>query len=344
MPLTFGDARKLLAPYAGQGGKCETSEDVRLFVYEVLQYMLFSGQYGARRLFTFNAIKGCITLPYELEVPEKVRMDGVVGQVWNRWYDFSASTFLENTNEAVCFNAGDALIEDPNEYPTVYDVPECGSKVGVQCDCQQPADAHIIVKGIDLYGREVFTTHKGEKVSGEYLGIKKGNLTYSQTVFKKITGIYKSDTEGYVSLWWVNTDLNTKGFLAEYSPKEHVPAYRRYRFSKQCGASAKINVLGKIRLKDYYADTDKIPFDNIVSLKTAAQSRNNMTNKDVQTAVAQDQFMQTIINRENSYKSSNVGQPIDINISTSAGTIRGIINRRVPWSRGGWGWFGGNRR
>jgi len=333
MALTFGEARTLLASYAGNGGQCETSEEVRLFVHEVLQYMLFSGQYGARRTFVFNAVKGCITLPFELEVPEKVRIDGTVGNVWNRWYDYSPSTRLDGDD---CHDAGDALIEDPNEYCTVYDLPDPGALVGISCDCAQSADAHIIIKGVDNYGREVFTTHKGEKVSGEYLSIKKGQLSYSQTIFKSITSVYKTDTNGYVQLWWVNTAQNLKGFLSEYSPYEKNPAYRRYRFSKACGTYAKVTVLGKIRLKNYYADTDKIPFDNIVSLKTAAQSRNSMANKDMATAQAQDAFMQDFINRENVYKKPNVGQPVEVYPHTAGSRIKGIINRNTPGRLGWW--------
>lgn len=336
MPLTFGDARKLLAPYADRGGKCDTSEDVRLFVYEVLQHMLLSGQYGGLRQFTFNAIKGCVTLPYELEVPLKVRIGGEIGSVWQMWYEYSSSSILEDAAGCSCHDAGNALIEDPNRYPTVYDIPENGALIGVQADCQQEPDAHVIVSGIDLYGREVFTSHKGEKIAGEYLTVKRGALNYGQVVFKEIRSVYKTNTNGYVSLWWVAPAYDLKGFLSEYSPYETTPAYRRMRLSIRCAESARVTILGKIRLKDYYADTDRIPFDNIVALKTAAQSRNANTNNDNPTAQFKDTYLLNIINRENMFKKNNTGTPLEVCGATSAGRIRGTINT-VPKNLGRFG-------
>lgn len=335
MALTFGDARKLLALYADRGGKCSTSEDVRLFVLEVLQYMLYSGQYGSLRTYTFNAVSGCITLPYELEVPLKLKINGNIGSVWTMWYEYSSSPILEG---AGCHDAGDALIEDPNTYPTVYDIPDSGALVGVQADCAQEADAHVIVAGIDIYGKEVFTYHKGEKISGEYLTIKKGALNYTQTIFKEIRSVNKTETNGYVSLWWVAPAYDIKGFLAEYSPYEKVPAYRRARLSIKCDNYARVVILGKIRLKDYYADTDRIPFDNIVALKTAAQARNANSNDDNATAQFKDQYLLDVINRENMFKKSNVGQPLEVYAPTSASRIRGIINSKPRMF--GFGGFG----
>ena len=339
MALTFGEARKLVAQYAGRGGKCESSEDVRLFLHEVLQHMLLSGQHGGLRIFTFNAVRGCITLPYELEVPLKVKINGAIGSVWQTWYEFSTSTILEGVD---CHDAGNALVDDPNLYPTVYDLPDCGAKVGVQADCAQSVDSYIIVAGTDVWGRPVFVPHKGIEMGGEYLTVKKGALNYTQTVFKEISSIYINNISGYVSLWWVTTDASTKGFLSEYGPHDKSPAYRRVRLSVNCSDCARVSILGKIRLKQYYADSDRIPFDNIVALKTSAQSRNANDNNDNQTSQFKDSYLRDIINRENEFKTPNNGRPVEVYAPTSSGSIRGIINATPGWLRGGFrnrGWW-----
>jgi len=332
MAITFGEARKLVAKYAGSGGKCDTSEEVRLFVQEVLQYMLLSGQYGSIRKYTFYATKGAVTLPYELEVPLKIKIDGCVGSVWNKWYEFYNDYSLSGSR---CYDAGDSLIEDPNEYPTVYDLPSGGAQVGVQPMCQEDEGSFVLVKGQDIWGKEVYTSHKGEQIHGEHLSLKKGQLTTSHSFFKTISSILKSRTNGYVQLWWVKVADDTKGFLAEYSPVEEVPQYRRYNLQiPDCPRTAKLTILGKIRLKSFYSDSDILPFDNIAAIKTAAQSRNAQDNNDTQRAQAQDSYLLDLINRENTYKKPNVGQPIEVFTPVSAGRVRGIVGfgrSRSPW-------------
>lgn len=324
MPLTFGDARKMLAEWAGRGGKSASSDTVRLFVHEVMQHMLQSGAYGNEKTFTFQAVKGVITLPFELEVPLKVKVDDcVVGTVWDRWFEYhqGGRGYFEGDG---CYDAVNALQELTNDFPTVYDLPDCGSLIGVQCECLEDEGANIIIKGIDVYGRTVYTSHRGKEVTGEYLSIKKGDLTYSTVVFKKITEVIKTKTHGYVNLFWVNKSAGLKGFLSTYSPYEETPSYRRYKLRLNCPHVARIDILGRIRLKNYYADNDRIPFDNIVALKSSAQSRNAATKFDGANMQLMEQFTGDVIERENEYKKPNVGQPIEFGGPT-ARPIRGII-------------------
>lgn len=319
--LTFGDARKIIAPWAARGGKCASSEEVRLFVMQTLQYLLFSGQYPTTRKFCFNAVKGCFTIPYELEVPLKIKIDGEVGTVWDKWYEFYNINEIEG-----CLPVSNALREDPNFYATVYDLPCSGSRVGCLATACEDADAHIIVQGVDPSGREVVTNHKGEQIVGEYLSIKKGSLQYTATDFGKITNITKTKTNGYVQLWWVNSTNMTKGFLADYSPLEEHPQYRRFRItSPHCGSCVKVSILGRIRLKENYADNDIIPFDNLNTLQSAAQAINAGYNNDLNTAQAHDVRMRDLIGREANYKKPNTGQPIEIEYLTSGGSIKNIV-------------------
>lgn len=321
MSITFGEAKKALAQYAGRGGRCATADDVPLFVYQVLQYMLFSGQYGNLRKFCFCAHKGCITVPYELEVPLKVRIDGAIGDVWSKWFEWHSGQDLDR-----CLPADDALFEEPDYYPIVYDLPPGGARVGVLGICNEAEDAYLIVQGLDTTGREVFVFHKEQQISGEYLKIEKGKIHYTKTVFSKITHVTKSKTNGYTPLYWEIPERNLRGFLADYSPVEEKPSYRRFKLtSPRCGNIAKVSVIGRIRLKPVYSDNDIIPFDNWYALSLAGQTMNANANNDTASAAAKDKQLENVISKENEYKRVNNGQVVDVMFETSAGSIKNIV-------------------
>lgn len=320
MAITFGEARKILSQYAGIGGKCAESPEVYRFVIKVLQFMLHKGEHGNERRYSFNALNGCITIPPELEVPLKVKIDGEVGTVWDRWFEFKEYGELNK-----CLEADNCLTEDPNSYPIVYD-HTVGWRVGVVGHCNEAEDAYVLVQGTDPTGREIFTVHKGEQVAGEYLRVVKGQLRYTQVAFGKITGITKSKTEGYVSLYSYSCELSKKKFLADYSPLDELPAYRRFKLSPQyCTPCSKVTILGRIKLKENYADTDRIPFDNYLALELAAQAVNSQFNDNVQIAKAKVDALNTVISEENAYKKPNNGQIIEVAHITSGGAIRNII-------------------
>lgn len=313
--ITYGEAKKQLRKYANTAGSCNP-EDLDLFVRKVLQYLLFSGEHGNERKFCFHAENGCLTLPQELETPLKVRIDGVVGQVWSRWFEYHSGVDLDK-----CDDVNRAMYEEPNRFPTVYDLPEQGAYIGALGTCNEAEDSHIIVKGLDTTGRTVYTVHKGEKIVGEYLSIKKGKLQTGSVLFGKITEVSKSKTNGYVNLLWVSSDKLNRGFLADYDPYETKPEYRRFKFVSPCKGVRKVSVIGRIKLKNYYADEDKIPFDNYLALDFAGQYINSNTNNDLQVAIAKDQQVQQLIEREGNYKKVNTGIPMDVMVAKSPGSI-----------------------
>ncbi len=333
MPILFGEAKASLSQFYGRGGSCPTADGIDLFVREVLQYMLFSEAYGNIRKFCFNAIRGCFTCPPELETPLKIKIDGAVGSVWDKWYEFHDTNILDN-----CVPAEGAVFEDPNYYPTIYDIPMGGAKVGVTTTCCEADDAHIIIQGKDTTGREIFTFHKGDQIVGEYLSIVKGTMHNTCATFGVVTGVVKTLTKGYTQLYWVKPDKFLKGFLADYAPLEDKPSYRRFQLKINCPESAKISILGRIRLKPYYTDNDYIPFDNLFALRLAAQAVNEIGNRNYQGAAASDQMMGTMISRENQHKDVQPGTPLEVWKPLSGGSIRNVI--------GGWGigWGGCRRR
>lgn len=328
MHITYGEAKKILSPYASVAGSCDPQK-IELFVMEVMQYLLYSGETGSLRKFTFHAKNGCFTLPYELEVPLKVKVGEQVGQVWSKWFEYHS-----DLNMGECSPAQTALYEEANTFPTVYDLPSCGAKVAALATCIESPDAHVIVKGLDMTGREVYTVHKGEKIHGEYLSLQKGKANTTNVLFGVITEISKSKTNGYVNLLWVNENLTQRGFLADYDPYEQNPGYRKVRILIPCPSLTKVSVLGRIRLKRYYADEDRIPFDNIRALTLAAQAVNSERNNQNDTAKYKNDQLQVTITNEATYKNVNTGIPIDTFRPTSMGSIPKLFRRGGSWLRG----------
>jgi hypothetical protein len=285
--------------------------------------MLFSGQHGNLRTFSFCAQKGCITIPYELEVPIKIRIGDRVGTVWDKWFDYHSSKDMYD-----CMPADKAIVEDPNYYPTVYDIPfAAGARIGALATCQEDADSYIIVQGLDATGREIITTnYKGEQIVGEYLRLTKGQLKYTANSFAQLTGIVKTPTNGYVQLFWVSPSNNLKGFLADYSPLETAPSYRRFRLTAPwCTETVKVSILGRIRLRAAYTDNDYIPFDNVYALNLAGQEINANYNRAPDLAIAANKQLVNNIDLENEYKRVQNGQPMEVFVPLSGGAIKNII-------------------
>lgn len=325
MSLTFGDARNILAQYAGKGGKCPDDAEVHDFVLKVLQFLLLQGGFGGERKFIFAAVKGWITLPYELEVPLKVRLDGAAATAWNRWFEWFDTGIVEDKR---CTDAGKGLQEDPNIYFTVYDLPKPG-RLAVLGFYDDYPEASILLQGTDGTGREIYTTEpEGRSYLGERLSIVKGRLTYSKNVFAQITGVSKTKTINYVPLYWYDPESRKRFFLADYAPGETLPEYRRSRVTSPCAQVEKVSVLGRIRLRSSYEDNDRIPFDNRFLMEVAGQRVNAEFNTQQDVAKAKQDTVEGLVKQENAFRRPSVGQPVEFFHPTSAGSIRNVIRHR----------------
>lgn len=329
MALVYKQAKDILAQYAGRGGRCASAADIDSFVREVFEYLLIqSGADQDLRKYTFMTDnQGVITVPYEIDSIQKVEIDDRVGQVWDKWFDFRSSS----TMSAKCLPASDALYEEANTYPTVYSIKQGGARICTLGTCDESEDAHIIVEGKDLTGRQIYTTHKGQQISGEYLSIKKGMKMFSQVTFGEITGILKSKTNGYVQL------LGNNGqFLSDYSPLEQIPKYKRYRISSLCSGGCegrRVTVLARIRLKEAYADNDQIPFDTMLTLRMAGQHVNAQYNNNPELAAAKEVAITNMIEKQAAHGRVNNGAPIEVMYATSAGKVKNAQARGIRRSR-----------
>lgn len=318
--LTFKDAKIALAKYCGKAGKCADDEVVSLFVIEVLQQLLYKGEYGNLRTWEFFTHNGMITAPPDLELPIKVKIDRTVENVMDKFYNFYSNTTLDH-----CMPFERGLVEDPNRYFTQLDLPPEGAHILAIPYCEEAEDAHFIISGLDKYGKEIYYPHQGNTIKGEYLSISNNAPKFTQAVFSKVTGIEKTKTVHYVRLYWYKPETGEKGLLGEYRPGDQHPSFRRFRvIGKQCRDWFKVTILGRIRLYDSYSDNDIIPFTNIRALKLMAQQLQNEDNNELEAAQYKNARIEQTLNDENNYKRTP-SQPVDHIQVVSAGSIFNLI-------------------
>jgi hypothetical protein len=318
--LTFGNFRKYIAKFAGNGGLCESSPEVALFGLMVMEKALLEGM-GDYRKYCFHVVDKYITLPYELKTPIKVKIDDTaLAKVWSKWTEFYTQDTLKDG-----VDAGNALYEDPNPYFTVYDIPYTSSIIGALSLFEEDENAFLIVQGLDESGREIITTHKGNQIYGEYLPLRRNVTVSTVNKFAKITGINKSKTNGPVQLYAVNKEKQERFYLAEYTGYEETPEYRRAKLTLQCPKYAKVSILGRIRLKPFYHDNEVIPFDSINGLVRIAQTLNALESGNMQNAASMQQFVDREVKQVKDYNRVGSNQPVDTTVFTSPGAIKNVF-------------------
>ena len=323
MLISWKEAKQALAKYAGKAGKCVNDEDVGLFVKEVVQELLNRGANGSLRRWEFKSQNGTFTAPPDLLLPLKIKIDdcngSLQGNVYDKFYEFYDSSTLSDCQP---FERG--AVQDLNTYFTQYDIP--GSKrILARCQCKEDLDAHMQILGLDDCGKEIFMPHKGLKDKGEYLSLNKNEPKYTAQSFSKITGIEKSVTKGYITLYWYNPTTGQQGLLAQFRPTDTRPSFTRYRLLLgDCKRCYKVTILGRVQFLDNYSDNDIIPITNLRALKLMAQSIQSQDNDDIQVAAAKEQFTANTINNENQ-NNRTPQAPVDFFYETSGASMKPLI-------------------
>lgn len=322
MIITFGQARKIVAQFAGKSGKCAESEDARLFTLDVIQRLLFTGANGADRKWSFHLCNGVFTAPNDLEIPLKVKIDGYPDHVWSRWYEFSDALAADCQSRE--FKSG--FIEEPNQYFTVYDLPATGARIVALPIAEEDADVRITIQGFTAAGQDIYTECDGQTIHGIQLAIQRNPPKRSSIDMARISGIEKSITKDYVRLYWqklndAGTKIIAQGFLTEIAPSETHPSLRRFKVpGARCDCPVKVTVLGKVKMMDYRHDNDIIPITNLGSLRQMAQYMQAQMNlpMDANGVRILKADMKESVDDENEYNRTG-DDPINFTFETSPG-------------------------
>lgn len=319
---TFSEFKKFVSPYAGRSGKCADDAETALFARRCMELLLYEGSDSAIRKLSILAYRGKISLPQEVAVPLKVRINRKVTEVWNKWHVFSS---VQESFEK-CASALDVIKEIGSVTPLAYSLPPGGSVVGILATCQEDDTAEVIVQGYDIAGKQVFTSGpNGEQVPGERFRLVKDQLRTGKIEFGEITGVLKPRTNGYVQCIAVNPFNTTRQFLADWTPNETRPEYRTYSvIASDCPEIAHISMLCRVQLKDSYSDNEFTLFENSLAIMLAAQRLQHELNDQVDVAGYKRQALTDILEKEGGYKKQS-GKPLDVFHIMSGGSIKNSV-------------------
>lgn len=313
--ITFGTLVSRLARYAGRSGVCDDAQEAKTFALEILEeYLNSGGEKGGIHKWSVKVCNGCFTLPPDLAVPLKIKAGcetGIVSSEWYEFYDFATMAECECSSDA-----GLSLQMEVNPFPTVFDIPSCGAHVvaGMDLDCPLTVKGndvpHVTIQGV-AEGKDVWTTYKGQQIHGERLDLLSNKLVRSQTVFERLTQVTISKTIGKKTLWAQLPGAETLMFLSEYAPSQTIGRFRRAKIAGLSGQET-VTILGRIQVKDNYADNDLVPVTNMSAVIRLAKSRQSEENSNYAGAAFSMQRAEKNISDANDYNRTGQDDPFDI--------------------------------
>lgn len=270
--MLVSEARSLIHTYVTTEGSA--SATVLEAINFVQQRMIDSGKWnGQKSEVTFASPSGFITLPRRCESLLGVRFDRSPRLVYSQWHEYVSGGPGEVSEEG--YSVG-ALIDQGPGFATFADpAEECTLRVKIT-DANDAAKS-ITIKGLDADGRIV---HSTTGVEGITLTTANPSADTTQT-FTLVTGIQKTVTEGYVTLWSVIDGVETQ--IGEYEPGETIANYRRYKIGVVDSPDT-ITALCKRRYIPARSESDTVFPDSMAALMFGAKAYNYIRNDDLDRA------------------------------------------------------------
>jgi len=181
-----------------------------------------------------------VTLPYEVEVPLAVNIQGQPADFRNKWYEHH----LNGVGSTCCGEVCTYGWENQGLYPTFRDIRK-PSYLFAFSDAAEPGTSYPSIKifGEDINGKPLYSCQGDNcQVPGLILPITSGvynmALLEGAPKVKKITQVIKPATCNFVRLVAYDDSRQEGTLIGYYRPEEQAPAYRRIKYSGTCvGAS-----------------------------------------------------------------------------------------------------------
>jgi hypothetical protein len=193
---------------------------------------------GTMRRVRFFVKSNVLVLPRECERLTFCGEDSVKRKVLSAAYEFLPSgPGILDGNDSI--SGGYDLMDLQDGWPYFYEMPT-GIPWTLMAFSTAIVDSSntIDIRGWDLYGNEI---RNGASLGcqipiNRWMDGAEGQIRdalsqnkYGISQFAEISRVYKTETEGYVSLYAVDLTTQRMYFLAKYHPDDTIPSFHRYR-------------------------------------------------------------------------------------------------------------------
>lgn len=291
--MTLAQARQLLHQHISPNGPDDASVPSR--INEACERFFVSGRWkGMLVEVDLDASQGYVTLPRRCEAILGITVDKAPRTPFSRWYSFVPGGPGQVSNSA---HVGPDLILDAGDnHPIFRDPPYESFRLRVKVPSTSDRDTgnYVVLKGTDADGNPVYSADGSE---GLLLNLTTESNTSTQ-YFSSLTGVLKPLTNGYLTLWAVNSQ-NQETQIGEYEPGETNVGYRRYRIVRaDNAASPVVRALCKRRFTPVLSENDDIIPDNMGALKLGLISLKYEDTNDLERATEYFQRALSLLNSE----------------------------------------------
>jgi hypothetical protein len=291
--MTLAQARQLLHQHISPNGPDDASVPGR--INEACERFFVSGRWkGMLVEVDLDASQGYVTLPRRCEAILGITVDSAPRTPFSRWYSFVPGGPGQVTSSGHC---GPELILDAGDnHPIFRDSPYDSFRLRIKVPSTSDRDTgnYVVLKGTDADGNPVYSADGSE---GLLLNLASAENTTTQ-YFSSLTGVFKPLTNGYLTLWAVNS-AGAETQIGEYEPGETNIGYRRYRIVRaENAATPVVRALCKRRFIPVLSESDDIIPDNMGALKLGLISLKYEDTNDLERATEYFQRALSLLNAE----------------------------------------------
>ena len=277
--MTLAQARQLLHQHISPNGPDDALVPLR--INEACERFFVSGRWkGMLVEVDLDASQGYVTLPRRCEAILGITVDKAPRTPFSRWYSFVPGGPGQVSNAS--HGGTDLILDAGDNHPVFRDPPYESFRLRVKVPSTSDRDTgnYVVLKGNDADGNPVYSADGSE---GLLLNLTAESNTSTQ-YFSSLTGVLKPLTNGYLTLWAVNS-ANEETQIGEYEPGETNIGYRRYRIVRaENAATPVVRALCKRRFIPVLSENDDIIPDNMGALKLGLISLKYEDTNDLERA------------------------------------------------------------
>lgn len=236
--ITLGDARKLLARYAGAGNSFTdriNEVQARLLPYCTpvgskvrLRFAVYEDRHGQSIITTPNGIENVLGGVYS-PVCDGADESNVVQHcfsspipVRNGWYEFASG----GPGAECCSDSAKGILRLEGQFTTFADWNE-SRRLRIDLERNESPGGKIIFRGYDD-GDKIFSSDDGNWIEGLAVSFANSTVTTTQEFDEPPYQVIKPVTKGRMAIYSVDSD-DVATLVAVYEPAETGPAYARYK-------------------------------------------------------------------------------------------------------------------